>query len=164
MYKVKKCGLKLKPPSLIVEYEDLSSHKQRCRTMPIRNFKKTSNISRAAEELKKNPRHQMLLKDVSQLQVEKMLLIIQETLKGASLDDAISNAQSALTVDPNLDLNKLDESKVEQAKRIMDEGFEQNQLKPGDEDFQYDVEVDFDNVGPVESSGWDDDNSEDNEF
>ncbi|XP_078487415.1 centrosomal protein of 19 kDa-like isoform X2 [Ciona intestinalis] len=126
--------------------------------------KRQVDISRAAEELKKNPRHQMLLKDVSQLQVEKMLLIIQETLKGATLDAAVRNAQTALTVDPDLDLNKLDESKVEQAKRIMDEGFEQNRLKPGDEDFQYDVEVDFDNVGPVESSGWDDDNSEDNEF
>uniref|UniRef100_H2Y904 Centrosomal protein of 19 kDa n=1 Tax=Ciona savignyi TaxID=51511 RepID=H2Y904_CIOSA len=164
MYSVKKCGVKLKPPTLVVTYEDESLHRMRCRKMPLRNFKANSNVSRTAEEMKKNARHQMLLKDVSQIQIEKMLHIVQGTLNGLTIDEAVKKAEKEMSVDPEVDLNKLDQSKVEKAKRIMDEAFEQNRVKPGDDDFQYDVEVDFGNEGAVETSGWDSNSDDIDEF
>lgn len=51
------------------------------------------------------------------------------------------------------DLNKLDDYELDKRKADMDKDFEKNRVKPNDEDFVYDKEVDF-NVGKMES-GWD---------
>lgn len=46
----------------------------------------------------------------------------------------------------------------------MEKTFEKNRKRPDDPDFQYEVEVDFDN-GPLETCGWDSDDKEsDNGF
>ena len=52
------------------------------------------------------------------------------------------------------DLNKLDDYELDKRKAAMDQDFEKNRLKPGDDGFLYDKEVDF-NEGKIES-GWDD--------
>lgn len=164
MYKVEQCGIKLKPPSLVVTYVDKSTNKRRCRTMPVRNFKESSSVTKFSEDLKSNQRHRTLLSGVTQIQIEKLLLIIQGTLKGRSLDESISAAEKELTVDPDKDLNKLDETEVEKAKKIMDVSFERNRVKPDDDEFQYDIEVDFDQMETVQASGWDDSGSDNDEF
>ena len=63
-------------------------------------------------------------------------------------------------------LNKLDDSDLQKVKDVMDEEFEKNRLKPGDEGWKYDVEVDFSTPqGGIESSAWDnDDDDSDMEF
>ena len=53
------------------------------------------------------------------------------------------------------DLNKLDDYELDKRKADMDKEFEKNRVRPGDEDFVYDKEVDFD-AGKIES-GWDED-------
>ena len=57
--------------------------------------------------------------------------------------------------DQEEDLNKLDDYELDKRKADMDQDFEKNRIKPGDEDFVYDKEVDF-NEGKMES-GWDED-------
>lgn len=52
------------------------------------------------------------------------------------------------------DLNKVSEDVLKQKKQEMDTEFEQHQLKPGDEDYEYDKEIDFDGDDKV-SCGWD---------
>lgn len=52
------------------------------------------------------------------------------------------------------DLNKLDDYELDKRKAAMDEDFEKNRLRPGDVDYVYDKEVEF-NEGKIES-GWDD--------
>lgn len=52
------------------------------------------------------------------------------------------------------DLNKLDDYELDKRKAAMDEDFEKNRLRPGDADYVYDKEVEF-NEGKIES-GWDD--------
>lgn len=52
------------------------------------------------------------------------------------------------------DLNKLDNYELDKRKAAMDEDFEKNRLRPGDADYVYDKEVEF-NEGKIES-GWDD--------
>ncbi|XP_076801137.1 centrosomal protein of 19 kDa-like isoform X2 [Clavelina lepadiformis] len=133
----------------------MATKKLRCRQMPLRNFKETSNISQYAEELKKNQRHRTLLSDISQLQLEKMLLVVQGHMKGLSLEESVEQAESDLTIDPDKDLNKLETEQVDKAKRIMDETFNQHRIKADDPEFEYNVEVEFQQ--PIESSGWDSD-------
>ena len=53
------------------------------------------------------------------------------------------------------DFNKLDDFELDKKKAEMDKDFERNRIKPGDKDFIYDKEVDFQHA-KIES-GWDDD-------
>ena len=56
------------------------------------------------------------------------------------------------------DLNKATDEYLEKKKEEMNALFESNCLKPGDEGYVYDKEVDFD-VGPKMESGWDSDDT-----
>ena len=56
------------------------------------------------------------------------------------------------------DLNKATDEYLEKIKEEMNVLYELNHLKPGDEDYVYDKEVDFD-VGPKMESGWDSDDT-----
>ena len=63
-------------------------------------------------------------------------------------------------IDPEEDLNKVDDDVLARKKAIMNDTFEKNCKKPGDPNYTYDVEVDF-NTAVVETSGWDSDGSAD---
>merc|ERR1739838_89659 len=104
-------------------------------------MRKNSDVTTVAETLKKNQRHRSLLKEISTVQIERLLLVIKNHLNGQTLNDSIEGAVAEMTVDPDLDLNKSKPEEVEKAKRIMDEEFYKKQVKVDDEDFQYDLEV-----------------------
>ena len=55
------------------------------------------------------------------------------------------------------DLNKLDTETLKQKKAKMDVLFNKNQKKPGDEDFEYDIQEDFE---PKMDNEWDMDEDE----
>ncbi|XP_023217751.1 centrosomal protein of 19 kDa-like [Centruroides vittatus] len=152
--KVKKLGLRLKPPALILIYEN--GDKIRQRNMPIRGLFKNSSVQIIARELK--TRHDFYLNDVPVYRLEKQLRIIQETMKGKGLDDSIKIVEKEFSIDPEEDLNKLDDDTLERKKDIMETSFKTNQKKPGDPDFTYDVEVDFGDFC-VETSNWDSDDN-----
>ena len=156
MYDVKSCGVKFKPLSLVIGYVDISTNKLRCRRIPMRNFKQNTDTNLYSEQLKANQRHKGLLKDVPLIQIEKMLLIMQAHLKGKNVDEAVELAEAELTIDPDKDLCKLDEDQVEKAKRIMDQSFNEKQVKSTDPEFKYEVEVDFDNPD-LSCGSWDSD-------
>jgi len=81
--------------------------------------------------------------------------MIQNKMKGME-SNQIKNISSGPR--PNSseeeDLNKLDNYELDKRKAAMDEDFEKNRLRPGDADYVYDKEVEF-NEGKIES-GWDD--------
>ena len=58
------------------------------------------------------------------------------------------------------DLNKVSDDILKQKKKEMDKDFEQNQLKPGDEGYEYDKEINFDADDDKVSCGWDSSNSD----
>ncbi|XP_063597253.1 centrosomal protein of 19 kDa-like [Penaeus indicus] len=91
---------------------------------------------------------------VPDLRLEKMLRILQESQKGRSIDEAVSNISKDYDLDPNQDLNKLNDETAEQKEQIMDDTFQKNQLKPGDPGYEYDKQVDFDTAEKLEA-GWD---------
>ncbi|XP_053315690.1 centrosomal protein of 19 kDa [Spea bombifrons] len=159
-YKARKCGVRFQSPAIILVYEDEMTGKSRQRVMPIRNFSKFSDCSRAAEQLKNNPRHRQYLEMVSLRQLEKIYKLLKGHLNGQSLEATLEGIRRGETVDPEEDLNKLDDRELAKKKQIMDDLFEKNRKKKDDPDFQYDVEVDFTHDGPVESCGWDDESDE----
>lgn len=59
------------------------------------------------------------------------------------------------TIDPEEDLNKLDDKELAKRKSIMDELFEKNQKKKDDPNFVYDIEVEFPQDEQLQSCGWD---------
>ena len=70
-------------------------------------------------------------------------------------DDIVSNAEVA-------DLNKLSDTELNKKKAEMNQVFERHRVRPGDEGFQYDVEVDFESGKNV--SGWDSEDYSDPDF
>lgn len=153
----KKCGVRFKPPAIILYYEDKEASKLHERIMPLHDFNENSNVKLAIEELR--DKHKQYLCLVSNLKLEKLARIIQENMKGLTMKDILSNIEKEFSVDPNEDLNKVDEDTLQRKKDIMNEIFEANRIKPGDPDFLYDVEVDF-HQPAIESSEWDSDKDE----
>ncbi|XP_077205202.1 centrosomal protein of 19 kDa isoform X1 [Paroedura picta] len=158
----KKCGIQLQPPSIILIYEDQIKNNIRKRIMPVRNFSKYSDCSRAAEQLKNNPRHKTYLEGVSMEQLQKLHSLLRFHLGGQRLTQSLKEIQLKEVIDPEENLNKLDDQELAKKKKIMDELFEKNRKKKDDPDFVYNVEVDFPQGEEQESCGWDADS--DDEF
>ena len=156
--KLKRCGVRFDPPAVIVTYSVGS--KVHRRTMPLRNFTKKTGITRTAQELKDNPRHKKYLAQVPLPQLEKLVTIIQDKMNGLSLQASLEKNKKLSMIDPEEDLNKVDEETLKRKKALMEQSFERNKKKPGDPDFEYDVEVDFEG-GAIETCEWDSDNDDD---
>ncbi|KAM9128120.1 centrosomal protein of 19 kDa isoform 1-T5 [Pangshura tecta] len=154
-YVAKKCGIRFQPPSIILIYEDKNKDRARQRIIPIRNFSKFSDCSRAAEQLKNNPRHKAYVQGVSLRQLQKLYSLLRGHLQGESLAQSLEQIQQEETIDPEEDLNKLDDKELAKRKSIMDELFEKNRKKKDDPDFTYNVEVEFPQDEQLESCGWD---------
>ena len=90
-------------------------------------------------------------------------MILHDRLNGISLDECVMRNKGLDTIDPEEDLNKLDDVTLKRKKEIMDASFEKNRKKRDDPDFEYDVEVDFEQ-GAIESCEWDSDKESDEEF
>ncbi|XP_020841712.1 centrosomal protein of 19 kDa [Phascolarctos cinereus] len=155
MYTAKKCGIRFQPPAIVLIYQGEAEDKNRQRIMPIRNFSKFSDCSRAAEQLKYNPRHKVYLEGVSLKQLEKLFTFLKGFLRGQTLDQTMQQIQRETTIDPEEDLNKLDDKELAKRKSIMDELFKKNQKKKDDPEFVYDIEIEFPQDAQLQSCSWD---------
>jgi hypothetical protein len=89
--------------------------------------------------------------------IESLLKMIQDKIKGVE-----PTPPSALN--PNEDMNKLDDQELNERKAAMDIDFEKHRVKPGDADFEYNKEIEFADTGNIESA-WDEgDDYSDPEF
>lgn len=149
---LKKIGIRFKGPALIVIYETPSG-KLHQRTMPVRGLFNDSNVRNVAESLR--DRHSAIFGGAPLVQVEKMLRLAQESMKGNALDECLEIVAKEFTLNPEEDLNKVDDETLQRKKDLMNLTFEKHRKKPGDPDFKYDVEEDFDMDGAIETSGWD---------
>ncbi|KFQ35297.1 Centrosomal protein of 19 kDa, partial [Merops nubicus] len=113
------------------------------------------DCSRAAEQLKQNPRHKAYLEGVSLRQLQKLYSLLKGHLRGESLAESLEKFGQEETIDPEEDMNKLDDKELAKRKSIMDELFEKNRKKKDDPDFIYDIEVEFPQDEHLESCGWD---------
>lgn len=88
-------------------------------------------------------------------QLEKLFSFLRGYLWGQSLAETMEQIQRETTIDPEEDLNKLDDKELAKRKSIMDELFEKNQKKKDDPNFVYDLEVEFPQDEQLQSCGWD---------
>ena len=160
---IQKCGVKFDPPSVVITYTESDTNKHRRRTMPLRDFTKTSNVEQAAQELRINPRHKKYVAHISLAQLERLITIIKDKLNGMTLSESVERNNKMDAIDPEEDLNRVDDETLKRKKAVMESTFEKHQVKPTDPDFQYDVEKDFD-INNVIESGWDSDNGSDEDF
>uniref|UniRef100_A0A3Q3VSL3 Centrosomal protein of 19 kDa n=1 Tax=Mola mola TaxID=94237 RepID=A0A3Q3VSL3_MOLML len=151
----KRCGLQFSPPAIVLIYENKETKKTRKRIIPVRNFSKYSDHNMAAERLKNHPRHRDYLEAVSQSQLEKLHIILRDHLQGFSLEHSLAS----FCLDPEEDLNKLDDDKLARKKGQMDELFERNRKRRGDPSFVYDLEMDFTKT-TQEKCSWDDESDD----
>ncbi|CAL1592946.1 unnamed protein product [Knipowitschia caucasica] len=138
-FKAKRCGVQFSPPSIVLIYENNITKKLRKRIIPLREFSRDSDHRDAAERLKNHPRHSDYLQTVPQSQLERLHIIIRDNMKGLSLEQSLASFQ----LDPEQDLNKLDDEELSRKKGKMDELFEKNRKRKDDPNFVYDVEVEF---------------------
>ncbi|CAI5775442.1 Hypothetical predicted protein [Podarcis lilfordi] len=122
---------------------------------------RSRDCSRAAEQLKNNPRHKTYLEGVSMEQLQKLHNLLRCQLGGQNLTQGLEQIQREETIDPEEDLNKLDDKELAKRKEIMDALFEKNRKKKDDPDFVYNVEVKFPQE-ELEACEWDDES--DDEF
>ncbi|XP_068174536.1 centrosomal protein of 19 kDa [Antennarius striatus] len=153
----KRCGVQFNPPSIVLIYEHRESKTVRKRIIPVRNFSKYSDHRIAAEALKNHPRHRDYLEGVSHSQLEKLHVILRDHLQGFSLEHSLAS----FDIDPNEDLNKLDDEELARKKGQMDELFERNRKHKDDPSFVYDLEMDF-TKNTKDKCSWDDES--DSEF
>ncbi|XP_028299280.1 centrosomal protein of 19 kDa [Gouania willdenowi] len=154
-FQAKRCGVQFSPQSIVLIYEDTEIKQLRKRIIPVRNFFKDSDHITAAENLKNHPRHRDYLEAVSQSQLEKLHIILRDHLQGFSLEHSLSSFH----LDPDEDLNKLDDEKLARKKGQMEELFERNRTHRDDANFVYDLEVDFTKASQ-EKCSWDEDSDD----
>uniref|UniRef100_UPI0037E74D63 centrosomal protein of 19 kDa n=1 Tax=Semicossyphus pulcher TaxID=241346 RepID=UPI0037E74D63 len=154
-FEAKRCGVHFSPPSIVLIYQHKDTKKVRKRIIPVRNFSKYSDCSMAAEKLKNNTRHRDYLEGVSQSQLEKLHIILRDHMRGISLEHSLASFR----LDPEEDLNKLDDEQLARKKGQMDELFEKNRRHKEDPDFVYNLEMDFTKTSQ-EKCSWDEESDD----
>lgn len=129
----------------------------RKRIIPVRNFSKCSDCCMAAERMKHHIRHRAYLESVSLGQLERLHIVLRDHMQGHSLEHTLAS----LRLDPEEDLNKLDDEELARKKAQMDKLFERNRRRKDDPDFVYDLEVEFKGEVAREPCSWDEEESDD---
>ncbi len=143
-------GVSFRPPAIILLYRDPVKNKTRRRSMPARGISKTSDCYSEAQALRRrHPRH---LGPVPAVRIEKFLRVLQETMKGRTLEGALEAAKRDFAIDFDEDMNKLSDQELQRRKEIMDVNFAKNQIKVGDPDFVWDKKVVVWRIGSVVSA------------
>lgn len=158
-----RCGVKFDPPAIMVVYNDKKTKKHRQRTMPLRDFTKDTSVDTAMQDLLSHSRHGKYVSLIPKPQFVRLVTIIRDKLNGMSLEASLARNDAMDKIDPEENLNTVDEETLKRKKAVMDQTFEKHRVKPGDPNFRYDVEVDFDAQEKIES-GWDSDEGSDLEF
>eukprot|EP00088_Acartia_fossae_P048826 TRINITY_DN5338_c0_g1_i2.p1 TRINITY_DN5338_c0_g1~~TRINITY_DN5338_c0_g1_i2.p1 ORF type:complete len:508 (-),score=104.15 TRINITY_DN5338_c0_g1_i2:266-1789(-) len=147
----KKLGTVFSPPTLILLYKNKKNYKKL--SMPIRELSVTSDCSVLAARLQ--ARHKRQLSSVNIIAIEKMIRLIQEIMKGHARSEALNIIKKEYELNPDEDLNQLNDKELKRRKAIMDLNFKKNNISKDHPDFVYDKEVDF--SGIKQTSNWDSD-------
>lgn len=75
--------------------------------------------------------------------IEKFVRLLQETMKGCDLTEALKAVEHHFSLDLSEDMNKLSDRDLQRRKELMDLNFNRNRVKVGDPNFVYDKQVPF---------------------
>ncbi len=141
----------------------MSSGKLFHHKIKFKHLNQQSKISELIDDIYKHHSIYLNHKNVSKAQIIQMVEKLREksgqSAEGKKKKEEGKNAELENDSDmeyniKNEDLNSLTIEEVKAKKKEMDKFFDKNNIKAGDQDFQYDVRKDFSNDGNAE---WDDD-------
>lgn len=155
---VNKIGVSFQGPNLVLVYT--SNGVTRKRNMPIRDLTANSDCSTVANTIKR--RHSKYLDSVSDVMIEKCVMLAKENIRGATLKEGLSRVEAYLKIDPEQDLNKLTDSELKKKKLIMDLTFDKNSVGKDHPDFIYDKRVEFNPNG--DKGDWDSENEQEDKI
>ena len=92
-----------------------------------------------AQKIKK--RHDNVLATIATVQIEKLLRLLQITMIGKPLEEAVNEVNREFTIDFEEDMNTLSDKDLKRRKELMQLQFEKNQIQVGDPNFIYDKQV-----------------------
>ena len=134
---MKKIGVSFSGPSIILVYTQ--DGKTRKREMPLRDLKVDSDCRNIVNRMKL--RHNKYLESVSSIRLEKLVMLARENLKGVGIEMGLRNVDSMLKIDPEENMNQLNDTELKRRKELMDLTFEKNSIGKDHPDFVYDKEV-----------------------
>ncbi len=133
-------GVTFRPARLLLLYrDDESAGVTRRLRLPLRSLGRTSDCYAVAQELRR--RHLRHLGAVPAVRIEKFLRLLQETMGGSGLEEALEAVKKDFALDLNEDMNKLSDRDLSRRKEIMEINFAKNQIRVGDPDFVWDKKV-----------------------
>ena len=94
-----------------------------------------------AQKIKK--RHDKALSTVAAVQIEKVLRLLQITMLGKPLKEAIVEIEKEFTINFEEDMNLLSDKDLKRRKELMNLQFEKNRIQVGDPNFVYDKQVSY---------------------
>ncbi|KAH9287083.1 Centrosomal protein of 19 kDa [Echinococcus granulosus] len=123
----------------------------------IRHSNDSQHLISYIDKLYSSQQHGALLGSIPKAQVMRLIYILRDLENGVPLDQSLRRNEVE-RVSPTEDLNKETDEVVERKKTVMNEQYENNLVRPGDSNFEYDLPVDF--PEQRETSGWDSDISD----
>ncbi len=163
-YVPKRFGISCNPPQIVVEYNKPSKNKLYHHKIKIKNLTKETKIPDIVEDIYKKHGPYLNNKKINKVKIIQLIEKLREKYFAQKESDEKINSEKRAkkTVndynkefDQNENLNLKSKEEIDEIKKKMDEYYEQNNIKVGDKNFQYDVRKEFDDTGlPAE---WDDD-------
>ena len=71
------------------------------------------------------------------MRIEKFFRLLQETMKGRGVEEALEAIKMDFSINFDEDMNRLDDRQLRRRKELMDVNFHKNQVKVGDPGFVY---------------------------
>mmetsp|Transcript_20994 Transcript_20994/g.45411 ORF Transcript_20994/g.45411 Transcript_20994/m.45411 type:complete len:209 (-) Transcript_20994:192-818(-) len=182
---LRRLGLNYDPPSLILEYERVSSGRLFHRKIGLKRLGPESDPARVAEKIRRANESLLAEDKVPFDQLVSVIAQLQKTVteaeqkkaehasvpgrpdspqekapldRGSDQEEEDRSGSVSKSIDGEVNLNKLSTAELEKHKRQMDVEFFKNQKKPGDPGFKWDVRVDHEVADDASSCGWDEDN------
>ena len=162
-YVPKRFGISYSPPQIVVEYNKPSKNKLYHHKIKIKNITKETKTSDIVEEIYKKHGAYLNNKQVNKVNIIQLTEKLRyKYLEQKELDEKVKNKKTIndykkeINLEENLNL--LSKEELDKKKKKMDEYYEQNNIKVGDKNFQYDIRKDFNNDEcPAE---WDDEDDD----
>mmetsp|Transcript_103468 Transcript_103468/g.179629 ORF Transcript_103468/g.179629 Transcript_103468/m.179629 type:complete len:174 (+) Transcript_103468:64-585(+) len=149
----KRFGLKKEPPCIILEYLQVSTGKLFHRRIGLRRLRPGSDASRVAEKMRQKNEALLAEDKVSFDQLVSLVRRLQDILEEKK-EEKLPVTEEEIDYH-QVDLNKMTPEEVSLHKKKMDVRFFENQLRPGDSGYVYDVQVDHPLKEDAPASGWD---------
>lgn len=75
------------------------------------------------------------------MKINASIRLLQDTMKGKTLAEALASAKMDFSINFDEDMNKLSDQELQRRKELMDVTFQKKQIKAGDPNFVYDKQV-----------------------